>query len=306
MSALQLLTYISYAFIIIIYTWRTAKYARMPLHLRWDLYPMPGEKKHSYGGSYFEELEWWKKRPKTSTLPKIVFLLKDYISFVQYFKRNRGYWLVLYPWHIGFYLIFISHILFFAGGLALVFNFPISAGSANIFSMAIYYMTLISSVGGCAAGCIGSIGILIKRITDKDLSAYSTPMYIFNYVFFLLVFLSGLVSWYFFDPTLTSFREFWRSLISFSAADVDLATGMHVILFSLFLIYMPFTRAMHYITKFFMFFSVRWDDTTNMQDTNVEQKLQQHFNRRVSWSAPHVQSGKTWTEVINGAQHSDK
>jgi len=131
MSALQVLTYISYAFIIIIYSWRTVKYARMPRHLRWDLYPIPSENKHLYGGSYFEDMEWWKKSQHKNPLPNIMFFIKDYLSFIQYFKSNRGYWLVLYPWHIGFYLIFISHVLFFTGGLGLAFDFPISSASSS-------------------------------------------------------------------------------------------------------------------------------------------------------------------------------
>ena len=37
--------------------------AASPLHVRWELYPVPheGVKKAAYGGSFMEEKEWWTK-----------------------------------------------------------------------------------------------------------------------------------------------------------------------------------------------------------------------------------------------------
>ena len=40
---LQILVWVSYVYIAGIYTFRTIKYARMPMHLRWELYPLPHE-----------------------------------------------------------------------------------------------------------------------------------------------------------------------------------------------------------------------------------------------------------------------
>jgi len=39
---------------------RALSYARMRLHLRWELYPAPHEEPERvpHGGSYFEEREW--------------------------------------------------------------------------------------------------------------------------------------------------------------------------------------------------------------------------------------------------------
>jgi len=296
-SFLQAITYISYIFILAVYGWRTIKYARMPVHLRWDLYPMPGEKGREYGGSYLEELEWWTKTRPSGLFRSIVYIVKDYISFMQYYHQNKPYWFVLYPLHIGFYLVFLSHVFFFFGGLALVTGLTVSADSASLVAKIIYYATFVFSIGGCVAGSIGCIGLLVKRSTDRDLRPYSPPMYYFNYLFFLSVFISGLYSWYFFDPDFSAFREFWRSLLTFTSIEVDWASAVHIVLFSLFLIYMPFTRAMHYITKFFTFFAVRWNDRPNVRGGKLEQKLQRSLEKRVSWSASHIQAGKKWSEI---------
>ncbi len=302
-SILQIITYVSYAFIIGIYAWRTYKYARMPVHLRWELHPIPSEKGHTYGGSYYEEEEWWTKPQYRSPLQNTIFMVKDYLYFMQYYQQNKRYWFVLYPFHLGFYLIFISHVLFFLGGLALLLGLPISSASSNLIALSLYYLTLITSVGGCVLGSLGCIGLLIKRAVDKDLRSYSAPVSYFNHLFFLLVFLSGLYSWYFFDPTFAAFREFWKDLVSISPSNVDTATALHIILFSLFLIYMPFTRAMHYIAKYFTFFSVRWDDTASLAGSAIEKKLQKSFGQTVSWSAPHIQRGKKWSDIVSEVQH---
>jgi len=40
---------------------RAVSYARLPLHLRWELYPVPHQAKERarHGGSYFELENWW-------------------------------------------------------------------------------------------------------------------------------------------------------------------------------------------------------------------------------------------------------
>lgn len=301
LSLPQIATYISYFFIVVLYTRKVMKIVRMPLHLRWELYPVAHEKGYKYGGSYFEELEWWTKPRKKNRLRGIAYLLKQYLSFGKYFHRDKGYWFGLYPWHVGFYLIVSFHILSFLGALTiLTTGLSISGESANILGRVIYYLTLVVAVVSFFTGSVGSIGLLIKRLTDTSLRAYSSAMNYFNYLFFLVVFLSGFFAWYFFDPTLSNYREFWESLITFRYMNIEPGSYIHVMLFSLFLIYLPFTRSTHYITKLFAFFDIRWDDTPNLRGSDIEKKVKELLNQPVSWSAPHIQSGKSWAEVARG------
>ena len=294
----QLATYVSYIFVIVAYTVKVMKIARMPLHLRWELYPVAHERGYKYGGSYFEEREWWTKRRQKSSSRSIIHMLKKYLFFGEYYRRNRAYWFGLYPWHTGFYLIVSFHILSFFGALFIVVTgLPVTAESANILARVIYHLALVVAVGSFVTGSVGSIGLLVKRLVDKDLRAYASPMNYFNYLFFLAVFLSGLFAWYFVDPTLSAYREFWKSLITFRYLAVEPATYTHIMLFSLFLIYLPFTRSTHYITKLFAFFGVLWDDTPNLKGSDIEKKVKEALNQVVSWSAPHIQSGKRWSEV---------
>ncbi len=303
---LTILTYFAYIFIVAMYSVKLVKIARMPVHLRWELYPVAHEAKSQYGASYYEDLEQWTKQRRKTVLKGTLFLLKEYFCMGEYFQRNRWYWLVLLPWHIGFILIITFHILCFFGALALVAGVPVSAESALSLGGILYFLILITGVVSFVSGSFGSVGLLIKRLCDKDLRAFATPQNYFNYLFTLAVFGSGLYAWLFVDPTLSGYREFWKGLITLNPTPVDYATTTHIILFALFLIYLPFTRSLHYITKFFAYFWVRWDDKPNVRGSKFEGKLKEWLNKPVSWSAPHIPRGKTWAEIASEKKSDDE
>jgi nitrate reductase gamma subunit len=139
--------------------------------------------------------------------------------------------------------------------------------------------------------------LFIERLVNKGLRDYASPVNYFNYIFFLIVFLSGLVAWVFFDPTMHAYREFWRGLITLNYTSVEAATYAHVILFALFLIYLPFTRSTHYITNLLAYVGVFWGDRPNLRGSKIERQIGEQLTKPVSWSAPHIQSGKKWSEI---------
>lgn len=296
-SILAILTYVAYAFIIIMYGRKAIKYAKMPLHLRWDLYPVTHKNRRNHGGSPDDDLEWRKKPRRKNLIRSIMFILKDNFYLGEYFHRNKGYWVVLLPWHVGFLLIISLHILCFFAALTMLLGLRVSAESANIFGKVIYYSILITGVGSFVTGSFGSVGMFIKRMADRDLRAYASPINYFNYLFLLAVFVSGLSAWYLGDATFTEYREFWKGLITFDFKNVELLSALHILLFSLLLIYLPFTRSMHYITRFFAFLWVNWDDKPNLKGSEIEKKVQRCLNQPVSWSAPHIRSGQKWADL---------
>ncbi|MBI2868724.1 MAG: respiratory nitrate reductase subunit gamma [Chloroflexi bacterium] len=301
LSLPQLATYLSYVLIILLYARKIRKVAGMPRHLRWELYPVVTEKNYRYGGSYFEEPEWWTIPQRKMWSRAVVYLLKKYLFFGGYYRRDRAYWLGLFPWHTGFYLIVTFHILSFFGALAgTVAGLVIAADSASFLGRALYYLTLGTAAGSFVTGAFGSAAMLVKRLADPGLRAYASLQNYFNYLFFLAVFLSGLAAWAFHDPTLAGYREFWSSLITFKYMSVEPLAFIHIMLFSLFLMYLPFTRSTHYITKLFAYFGVRWDDRPNLKGSGLDPVSTGSLTRPVSWAAPHIQSGKSWGEVVRG------
>lgn len=134
-------------------------------------------------------------------------------------------------------------------------GFTISSGSPDLWGRILFYSILITGIVSFITGTVGSILIIINRIIDKSLRTYATPLNFLMYIFTLVVFISGLYSWYFIDPDMKEYREFWKGLITFHFVGVEVGTMVHIILFDLFLIYLPFTRSLHYITRLFAFFS---------------------------------------------------
>jgi nitrate reductase gamma subunit len=303
---LVVLTYFAYVFIITMYSAKLVKITRMPVHLRWELYPVIYEPKNRYGISYYEDIKEWQKNRQKTVRRGVIYLLMENFKFSEYFKRKRGYWLVMFPWHIGFILIVAFHILCFFGALVMVADIPVAAESVFVLGRVFYYLILLAGLISFIAGAFGSIGLIIKRLSDRDLKSFATRQNYFSYFFTLVVFISGLYAWYFVDPAFSQYREFWKGMVTLSPAHVEPATAGHIILFALFLIYLPFTRSLHYITKFFAYLWVRWDDRPNLRESKMEKNIEEWFNRPVSWSAPHIRSGRTWAEITSENMNHEK
>lgn len=306
-SIVQLATYFSYIFVVVAYVIKVVKVARMPKPLRWELYPVPHEIGHKYGGSYYEELEWWTKDRKTSKWRDILTKLKHYFTFPSYFGRKKQYWFGLFPWHIGFYTIVLFHMLSaFSAILMVSVGMAVDASSANFIGVILYYLTLFIAGLAFILGTIGSIVLLWMRVFDKELRTYATPSNYFNYIFFLIVFVSGLIAWVLVDPTFSGYREYWVSVLTFQHFDPAPAEYIHIMLFSAFLVYLPFTRSTHYITNLIAYFGVLWDDTPNIKNNIPQEKIKEALSRPVSWSAAHIQKGKTWADVAAGLPEEPK
>jgi nitrate reductase gamma subunit len=299
---LVILTYTAYVFIVVMYGKKAYRFLTLPMHLRWDLYPVMREPAYRYGGSYYELPKWWNEvsnRPK-NFLRCFLYVLKDTFYLGEYFNRNRSYWSVLLPWHLGFILIIALHVFCFLAAVAMVFGLDVAAGSPYAAGQAFYYLILVIGVSSFILGLVGSIGVLIKRLTDPDLRAFASPINYFGYVFTLIVFLSGLYALKS-DPTFSGYREFWTGVITLSPKGVEPASALHIVLFDLFLLYLPLTRSMHYITRFFAFFKIYWDDEPNVRGSERERKIEALLGQPVTWSAPHINGGgKKWTDLASG------
>jgi nitrate reductase gamma subunit len=280
------------------YTKKAVKYLGMPTHIRWDLYPVIHEENYRYGGSYFEHMDWWTRVRSRAHVRGFLYLLKEYFTLGEYFKKNVGYWYFLYPWHIGFILIITFHILCFFGALMMAFGINVSPDSADASGVVFYYAIFVAGVISFITGAFGSIGVLVKRIVDKNLSLYASPLNYFTYLFTLVVFLSGLYAWYFVDPAFAEYRAFWKGLLTLNYITVEPGAVVHILLFNLFLVYLPFTRSMHYVTRFFAFFLIRWDDEPNLRGSELEKRLVQLVGQKITWSAPHIKSGETWFDNV--------
>ena len=297
---LQIVTYLFCAVIIIAYARQLVRYARMPTHLRWELYPLASEKNRPWGGSYLEESEWWTKPPEEkSLLGEIKFIGEEILLFKEYYHRNRDYWYLVYPFHIGIFLFVAFLVLLLVGALTMVAGVVVSAESANVWGRIVYYLTLITGPAGLILGSLGCVGLFIRRMIDKGLKAYTRRIDFFNLLFVLTVFLTGFFSWVLADRIFDTAREYVKSLITFSSAgSIEPLIVAHIVLLLLIAAYMPFTNMMHFFAKSFAYHMVRWDDAPNVRGSKLERGLGPLLSQPLSWSAPHIQSVKRWSDTV--------
>ena len=84
---------------------KAAEYAKMPMHGRWELYPVPKEKgRGHYGGSYYEEEKWYEKKRETSLFAEIIDMMKEILFIKKLFDNQRPLWWLSYAMHLGIYL----------------------------------------------------------------------------------------------------------------------------------------------------------------------------------------------------------
>jgi nitrate reductase gamma subunit len=303
---IAVLTYVAYIFIVAMYTVKAVQWFKMPVHLRWDLYPVIHENNYKYGGSYYEEKDWWTKTRHKNLWRSLGYALKDNFYLGEYFKRDRGYWYVLYPWHLSFILIITFHILCFFGGIAMYFGLAVTPDSPSAFGRLFYYTIFLSGVPSFILGTIGSIGLLFRRLSDEGLRLLATPMNFFNYGFFTVVFFSGFYAWAFVDPNFAEYLAYWKGLVTWKPIELHGGAAAHIIFFMLFLIYLPFTRSFHYISRLFAYFFIRWEDEPNLKGSRLEKKIEGMLGQRVTWAGPHIQTGKTWAEVATEVKFPEK
>jgi hypothetical protein len=77
---------------------------------------------------------------------------------------------------------------------------------------------------------------------------------------------------------------------------------LHLCLIALFISYMPFTQMAHMVLKYFTYHSVRWDDRSAREAPENADRMARYLAYPVSWSAPHIQGGKTgapWADIVS-------
>ena len=274
---------------------RTIKTARLPLNLRWELAPVPHEKgKNRYGGSYFEEFEWWTKpRPKSRIRP-LLYMAAEILLLRGVWERNRGLWPFSFAFHTGIY--FTAAMVFFLAARALL---PFLAILDPIPGIA------LSAAGICAAcayllGTAGSLGLLVRRIASSDLRSYSTPSAYFNLALLTAAFASGGYAYIFTDNYAAEMSALAGAFFTASAtAQVSPEIAPHLAVWMLFLVYLPFSSMSHFIVKFFSYHDIRWDDTPALEDRRRSERMAAQLEAGIGWGAAHINAGdsKSWKEI---------
>jgi hypothetical protein len=94
-------------------------------------------------------------------------------------------------------------------------------------------------------------------------------------------------------------------VLSLRRPEVSTLLGAQMAVAALFLLYLPFTRMVHFFSKYFTYHEVRWDDRPVQPGSALERRLRGALDFGVAWSAPHVKTGATWAEVATTLPGAD-
>lgn len=278
---------------------RIVMYAKTPLHLRWELYPVPheGPGRAGYGGSRFEESDWWTKPSRINLAGEVRAMVPEILFLKGLYEFNRGLWLRSFPFHTGIYLLAGSLGLIGAGA---VLSLVVPAAEIAACLTAIRWVYSAAGSLGLFLGIVGALGLLVRRLTDENLKNYSVPADFFNLLFFLATF--GIVSaaWLTEPSSGPDMLAVARGVLTLDPTlrvSGLLAAGL--ILAAVLVAYIPFTHMSHFIAKYFTYHSVRWDDIPNAEGGKFASRLAECLAYRPTWAAAHIGADgiKSWAQV---------
>jgi nitrate reductase gamma subunit len=291
------LTYFAFVFFIVACTVRIIKTAKLPVHLRWELAPLPLKKSPS--GRHPLKNQEPKKAPQKSLIAVGIFMAKEIFFQDSIWKHNRTLWPFSISMHIGVFLIILSALLHIVNGLLII-----AAASVPVLEVLRSIAAVIALIGYIIGG-LGAIGLIIKRVVNINLNPFSSFVTYFRLIFLAAIFVSGIAAWFSATDFASEMSEFVRNVLTLNTSiNLTISLATHIVISLLFLIYLPLTDMTHFITKYFMYHSVRWNDEPLNRD--MINDLNELEKKTVTWSAPHIPARKTWEQVATEKQSHEK
>lgn len=273
-------------------------YARHPLHLRWELYPVPHEApaRARYGGSYFETAEWWTAPRRANRIRELGFMAREILFLHALHTSNRRLWYRSCPFHTGLYATL-------AGGVALL-----AAGIATAIAGEWTGSTWTAVQRTCAA--VGWTGVLLTiagagallqlRLTDSTMRQATSPGDLFNLAC-VIVSLGALASSAWRSPAgAPGLLDIVTGLLTWNTAlRIPGALGASVVSCAALMAYIPMTHMSHFIGKYFTYHAVRWDDRPLADRAHLARAIATHLAYRPTWSAGHMGADgqRSWADV---------
>lgn len=278
--------------------WRVLLYARLPMHLRWELYPIPHEepRRAAYGGSYFESTNWANSPQEMHRGPEWLAMLEEIFFLKSLREHNRRLWAPSLLFHSGLYLTVAAMALVTTA--TLLEQLPVRPATAEWVRAALLGSTWMG-LSGAAMVVAGASLLLLRRATDRGMRNTTKPADYFNLLFFIATFALLAQGATARGPQSAAVAEVLRGLARFDRGTIvgkSLGTGL--ILLAMLIAYIPFTHMAHFIAKYFTWHAVRWDDRRNRRGSAIEQTAVGCLNYRPTWAAAHIDAGgKTWAEI---------
>ena len=268
--------YGSIAFCLVAYLIKLYGYINLPLPIRSEIYK---------GSSVYEQVDWW-PRSGTGIKAKLTATLKDILVQEGYYRHNRSFWFVLYPFHLGIYLLLLWHVW--------LLIFPLTTADSSSVGYALIW-------GHTATVLIflGAVGILIKRIADKKLRATYPRSHYLKWVLIILTLGSGIfVVQSYFNGSMVDLTAYIKQQLAFdmqAKLNPPLIASLHILTLSAILIYLPFSHPLRAFLRYY--YKMRWDSVPNIAGGRVERATRGQLQYPVVWSARHIPAVKAWKDL---------
>ncbi len=280
---------------------RAVQYARQPMHLRWELYPVPHERadRAAHGGSYFEQSEWWRQPRQRNLRGELAAMLPEMLRLKALREFNRGLWYRSFPFHLGLYLLAAAAVALLAlAGATLGLG---GAWPGGAFGRGC--VTAVTAVGaaGLALAIAGACALLLRRIQDPALRAYSSPGDFFNLGFFIVALSALGLGWATRQDGTPGALAIAAGLLRWDlAVPIPALLGAGIVLSALLLAYIPLTHMSHFVGKYFTNHAVRWDDAPLGEARRLRTALAASLAHRPTWAASHMRGrgDGTWADVV--------
>jgi nitrate reductase gamma subunit len=301
-------TYLGLVVFVIAVIARFIMWSKMPMHLRWELYPVAheGGGRAQYGGSYLEESKWWTKKREVSLFGELKVMVPEILFLVALKEHNPRLWTRSFPFHFGLYLVGMCTALMMVAGIftAVVPNLmsgPVGTVLTRLFPV-------LGGVG-LALGIIGAIGLFMRR-RGRELRDYTAPADLFNLVFFVVAFGCAFATFLLVDRDFSIVSTFVANLVTFKmvalpgAGAASVLPMLSIILLAVLTAYIPLTHMSHFVGKYFAYHAIRWQDDPNLAGGEKEGTIHELLDQPVSWSASHIQGEgkKSWLDVATEDQ----
>lgn len=297
MTVLHILAYASVTVFIVAVAVRAIRLATTPVHLRWELYPVAHEKdKVSYGGSYFEEKDWWTKSQKKSLFGELKVMVPEILLLKGVWEHNKPLWLWSFPMHFGLYLVI---------GFAALVLVTAFTGTQDGLGAVLEQIGWAVGLVGYVLGTVGALGLFGYRLFSRKTRGFTPPSAYLNILFLLALFATGLFVFATVDNPSGELAAFGRDVFTLGAeADPAGPVAAHLGVALLFMLYLPFTHMTHFFTKYFTYHSVRWNDEPNHPGSKLEAAIQRQLAYPVSWSAKHLRADgkKNWADIATDTE----
>ena len=271
-------------------------YLQKPVHVRWELYPVAHEaERASYGGSYLEDADWWKRKQTPSFIAGMKGLLIELLFLHMTMETNPKLWYRTYPFHAGLYMMIGAFFFTLIAAAAQVMGVEPGATLTALGNI-VQVLTAVGFLGIIGGG----IGLLHRRLTQPDLRRYSTREHFVNLWAFILFGALGLLAWLANPSFFALCRDFTANLMTFSFKPIDSGLfALFAFFGSVLAAYVPATHMGHFFMKYFLYHDIRWGDQPTQDNPATQKKIGVVLGYPVSWKASHIAGDgrKSWAEV---------